>query len=129
MITILVVDDSPVIQRLLGHILRANGYAVHMAANGNDALALLRDQVIDIAIIDLAMPEMDGLTLLRLIRADPHMHRVGLVMLTASGLDQDRIAAQEAGVNEFLTKPTSSRDLLATVERLLEQHPGQFVEI
>lgn len=127
--TILVVDDSPVIQRMLGHMLRANGYAVRTATNGSDALVLLHDQAIDVAIIDLAMPEMDGLTLLRLIRADEQMQSVGLIMLTASGLDQDRIAAQDAGVNEFLTKPTSSRDLLATVERLLDPHPEQLVDI
>jgi len=62
---------------------------------------------------------MDGLTLLRHIRADQRLSKLLLIMLTASGQEQDRLNAQAAGVNDFLTKPTSSRELLATVSRLL----------
>jgi len=119
MATVLVVDDSPVSQRLLGYTLQRHGYTIIAAGDGVEALALLKQNQVDLVISDLAMPEMDGLSLLRHIRADQRYHDLRLIMLTASGQDQDREAAQAAGANDFLTKPASSRDLLATVGRLL----------
>ena len=120
MATILVVDDSPVSRRLLGYTLQHNGHTVLAAADGYEALSLLQNSPVDLVISDLAMPEMDGLTLLREIRADRRLEALRLVMLTASGQDQDRLEAQIAGADDFLTKPSSSRDLLATVSRLLD---------
>ena len=117
--TILVVDDSPVSQRLLSYTLQHNGYTVVTASDGREALSVLGSRGIDLVIADLAMPEMDGLTLLREMRADQRYRSMRMVMLTASGQDQDRIDAQAAGANDFLTKPSSSRDLLATVGRLI----------
>jgi two-component system chemotaxis response regulator CheY len=72
-------------------------------------------------IADLSMPEMDGLTMVRHVRAGSSHQQMPVIMLAASGEDQDRIAAQASGANDFLTKPASSRDLIATVERLLGQ--------
>jgi CheY-like chemotaxis protein len=119
MATILVVDDSPVSRRLLGYTLQQDGHTVALAGNGFEALELLQRDPADLVIADLAMPAMDGLTLLRRIRADQRLGGLRLVMLTASGLDQDRLDAQVAGADGFLTKPTSSRDLLETVKRLI----------
>jgi CheY-like chemotaxis protein len=119
MATILVVDDSPVSRRVLGYTLKHNGHLVLDACNGQEALDLLGEQLVDLVITDLAMPEMDGLTLLRHIRGDERLQDTKLVMLTASGQDQDQRDALVAGANDFLTKPASSRELLATVGRLL----------
>lgn len=120
MATILVVDDSAVSRRMLGYTLQNDGHTVVLACDGHEALALLEQQHVDLVIADLAMPGMDGLTLLARIRADQRLNKLRLIMLTASGQDQDRLDAQLAGASDFLTKPTSSRDLLATVNRLLE---------
>ncbi len=117
--TILVVDDSAVSQRMLGYTLQRNGYAVLTASDGLEALELLGKHPIDLVISDLAMPEMDGLSLMQALRADARFDAVQLIMLTASGLEQDCQAAQAAGISDFLTKPTSTRDLLATVQRLI----------
>jgi CheY-like chemotaxis protein len=119
MATILVVDDSPVSRRLLSHALRQTGHAIVAATDGNEALTRLAEAPIDLVIADLAMPEMDGLTLLHHIRAADALHNVRVMMLTASGQEQDRLAAEAAGANGFLTKPASSRDLIAAVDRLL----------
>lgn len=119
MAMVLVVDDSPVSQRLLSYTLQRAGYTVVMASNGCEALDILQDQPVDLVISDLAMPEMDGLTLLEAIRADQRLRALQLVMLTASGQEHDRSLAQAAGASDFLTKPTSTRDLLATVGRLV----------
>lgn len=118
--TILVVDDSAVSQRLLTYTLQRNGYTVVTASDGCEALGVLANTEVDLVITDLEMPGMDGLTLLREMRADRRFQTLRMVMITASGQDQDRIDAQAGGVSDFLTKPSSSRDLLATVSRLLD---------
>jgi len=120
--TILVVDDNPVNQRLLHHRLSSSGYQVLIAGNGVEALSILKtsaDQTIQLVILDIAMPEMDGLTLLGLMRSDERFRRLPVVMLTASGQDADRQAAEGQGANAFLTKPVSSWELTETVQRFL----------
>jgi DNA-binding response OmpR family regulator len=119
MSTILIVDDSPVIQRLLSLTLQRAGYHMLAVSNGYEALELLSATPIDLAIVDLAMPEMDGLTLLQAIRAGAQHSYLPVIMLTASGQDQDRLTAREAGADDFLTKPASSRVLIETVNRLI----------
>ena len=116
---ILVVDDNSSVQRVLNYTLSRAGYQVVTIGDGAQALEHLHNNTIDLAIIDLAMPGMDGLTLLKHLRADAKMHDLPIVMLTASGMDQDRIAARQAGADAFLTKPASSRELLDTVGGLL----------
>jgi len=116
MATILVVDDSPVSLRLLGYTLQRCGYTVVTASHDGEALERLADMPVDLVIADLSMPEVYGLALLR---ATERYRALPLVMLTASGQDQDRLMAQAAGANDFLTKPASSRELIDTVGRLI----------
>jgi CheY-like chemotaxis protein len=118
--TILVVDDSPMSQRLLGYTLSRCGYTVITAGHGREALERLAEAPVDLVIADLAMPEIDGLTLLRLLRADGRYRDLPLVMLTASGHDEDRLMAKAAGADDFLTKPASSREVIETVGRLTQ---------
>lgn len=122
MTSILVVDDQMVMQRVLGHTLRHAGYTVEIAAGGAEALELLDEERFDLAIIDVSMPGMDGITLVRHIRARPDTQAIPIIVLTASSQDDDRIAARQAGANTFLTKPTSSTDLLDEVSELLERY-------
>jgi len=119
MAIILVVDDQPVTQRLLSAQLRKNGHLVETASGGREALERLQEAAFDLAILDIAMPEMDGLTLLKLLRADPRYAALRIVMLTASGQDEDRETAQAAGADAFLNKPTSSWELAETVNRVM----------
>lgn len=117
--TILVVDDYSVTQRVLGHILRLGGYTSLGAINGIEALEILEEEEIDLVICDIAMPEMDGITLLRKIRADARFQHLPVIMLTASGQDDDRVIAEDAGASGFLTKPTGSDELLNVVSEFL----------
>ncbi|WP_129672335.1 response regulator [Candidatus Chloroploca sp. Khr17] len=119
MATILVIDDSSVIRHLLSHTLKHNGHHVITLACGDEALGLLETETVDVVIADLEMPSMDGITLLKHIRSGERTCEIPLLMLTASGNEQDREDAQAAGANGFLTKPASSRDLVTAVERLL----------
>jgi CheY-like chemotaxis protein len=119
MASILIVDDYAVTQRVLGHILQHAGFTVYGAFNGVEALEMLDDVSVDLVISDIAMPEMDGLELLRRIRNHPELGDLPVIMLTASGQDEDRVLAEEAGANGFLTKPASSAELLDAVGNFL----------
>jgi CheY-like chemotaxis protein len=119
MATVLVVDDQPVIQRVLGAQLRKNGHDPETCGCARDALVRLCEIPFDLVILDIAMPEMDGLSLLRLLRQDPRFATLPAIMLTASGQDEDRAAAFAAGASAFLNKPTSSWELAETIDRVL----------
>lgn len=119
MAQILLVEDNPVIQRMYSHMLRRNGYTVVIAENGMAALAQIEAAPFDLVIADLTMPEMDGIELIQRMRSDQRFQQVPVIMLTASGQDEDRQRAHAAGVNDFLTKPSSSLEFLAAVKRLL----------
>ncbi|NWJ95799.1 MAG: response regulator [Chloroflexi bacterium] len=118
--TILLVEDSPVTQRILSLILEKNGFTVISAFNGLEALEALDQISVELVLCDVGMPEMDGLTLLKRLRADEHYKFLPVIMLTASGQDEDRIAARAEGANYFLTKPSSSKELLDTVNQVLD---------
>jgi CheY-like chemotaxis protein len=119
MATILVVDDYSVTLRVLGHILEHGGYDVLTAGNGMEALETLAEMPVDLVISDIAMPEMDGLSLLRNLRADERFESLPIIMLTASGQDEDRRVAETTGANGFLTKPVGSAELLDAVGRFV----------
>ena len=121
MATILVVEDHAVTQRVLSKRLRDAGHTVVTATNGVEALEVLDEYPVDMIISDIAMPQMDGLTLLRRVRADERFAGVPFVMLTTSVLDQHRQEAQQAGANGFLEKPVSSWELEAMVKSLLHE--------
>lgn len=117
--SILVVDDYVVTQRVLSTQLRKGGYEVTTAGSGSEALFYLTERKFDLAIIDVAMPEMDGIMLLEKLRKERNEKKLPVIMLTASALDEDRIRAQAAGATDFLTKPISSWELLEVVHRQL----------
>lgn len=119
MTTILIIDDDPNNQRILSYTLRKAGFTVLLASNGQSGLDILRSSQVELAILDLSMPVMDGLSLLRLIRADQNLTSLPVIILTASGDDQEIAIAAQIGVHAFLTKPSSSRVLLDTVEAAL----------
>jgi len=121
MATILVVDDYSTSQRLLGFILRQNDHTVVTAIHGLGALEQLAARSIDLVITDLSMPEMDGMTLLQELRANPRFQNLPVIILTGSAYAQDNTRAKAAGATLFLTKPVESEELIAMVNRLLTE--------
>jgi two-component system, chemotaxis family, chemotaxis protein CheY len=124
MATILVVDDYSTSQRLLGFILRQNNHTVVTAIHGLSALEHLAKLSIDLVITDLSMPEMDGMTLLHELRADPRYLNLPVIILTGSAHEQDNARAKAAGATSFLTKPVESEELISMVNRLLAHGPA-----
>jgi DNA-binding response OmpR family regulator len=121
MATIMIVDDYPVTQRVLTYQLYKTGHQVITANNGREAIESLVDLTIDLMIVDLAMPEMDGLAVLRYLRADSRFYTLPIIMLTASGKEQDRVLALSEGVDAFMTKPASCWELSDTIANLLAE--------
>jgi adenylate cyclase len=115
--TVLAVDDQPTNLRLLDAVLTPRGHRVLTAASGAAALAMLETEDVDIVLLDILMPEMDGYEVCRRIRSIPATEFLPVVMITASGSEQ-RLAALEAGADDFVTKPFDKSELLARVASL-----------
>jgi chemotaxis protein histidine kinase CheA len=116
----LVVDDSVSVRRATEAFLRDLGCEVEGAGDGLEALARLRRRVPDLALIDLEMPRMNGVELVRAMRADPALHRVPVIMITSRASAKHRRVALDAGVDVFLTKPYGEDELAGEVRRCLE---------
>ncbi|CAN5229113.1 hypothetical protein BH11ACT6_BH11ACT6_57720 [soil metagenome] len=116
-VTVLAVDDQPANLRLLDAVLTPRGHRVLTASSGAAALAMLAAEDIDLVLLDIVMPEMDGHEVCRRIRSTPVTEFLPVVMITASGTDQ-RLAALESGADDFITKPFDKSELLARVASL-----------
>ena len=121
--TLLVVDDEPHMRRLLQFALAKTGARVLLAANGREALAQAQSAKVDLIVIDFMMPDIDGFATLRQLRLDPRYARLPAIMLTSRGQTELRDAAEEVGVDLFLTKPFSPIELAREVQRLLAPAP------
>jgi two-component system KDP operon response regulator KdpE len=115
---ILVVDDEPALRQFAQRNLLARGFEVHVAANGLEALALVSTQSLDLIILDLMMPSMDGLEATRRIR---QRSGVPIMVLTALDEEKDKVAALDLGADDYLTKPFGVEELLARVRALLRR--------
>ena len=115
---ILVVDDLPQNVRLLEAVLAPRGYTVVQATSGHEALQRVASEPIDLVLLDIVMPEMDGYEVCRTLRADPATRFLPIVMITASG-EQEKVVAIESGADDFIAKPFDHAELLARVGSLL----------
>ena len=115
---LLVVDDDEAFRGLLDDLFRTRGYAVHGAESGKAALALLREMTFDLLIVDLRMPVMDGIELIRQAK-DLHPD-VRILVLTAYGDKRSAVEALRLNVTDYLEKPVESEVLVSTVERALK---------
>jgi response regulator RpfG family c-di-GMP phosphodiesterase len=114
------VDDEPMNLELLEAILMPEGYDVITAAGGSDALVKLKHGDVDLVLLDVMMPGMDGYAVCRLIKASPETSRVPVIMITALSSKEDRIKSIEAGAGDFITKPFEKIEVLTRIKKLLE---------
>lgn len=115
--TVLAVDDQPANLRLLDAVLAPRGYDVLTAAGGSEALDVLEQQAVDVVLLDVQMPGMDGCEVCRRIRQDPRTEFLPVIMITAGAAAQ-RLEGLEAGADDFITKPFDTAELLARVRSL-----------
>lgn len=115
---ILVVDDEPAVTALLAYNLRKAHYEVLVAADGREALQLAREASPDLILLDLMLPEVDGLDVCRELRKTSS---VPIIMITALGEETDRVVGLELGADDYVTKPFSVRELMARIKAVLRR--------
>jgi two-component system response regulator ResD len=116
--SILVVDDEPTITEVVSRYLERAGYATRVAADGPDALRLAGEALPDLVVLDLMMPGMDGLEVMRRLR---ERERVSVILLTAKGEHSDRIIGLRLGADDYVVKPFSPAELVARVDAVLRR--------
>ncbi|MFH0847690.1 MAG: response regulator transcription factor [Chloroflexota bacterium] len=118
----LVVDDEPAVRRLLRVALESQGFAVFEAASGQDAVSGAAAHKPDLVILDLGLPDIDGVEVVRLLR---QWSRIPIIILSVRGSEKDKIAALDAGADDYLTKPFGMGELIARLRAALRRaaHP------
>ncbi|MBN9406904.1 MAG: response regulator transcription factor [Burkholderiales bacterium] len=122
---LLMIEDDARLAAMVGEYLRQSGYGVAHAGDGESGLAMLQDAPVDLVVLDLMLPGIDGLEVCRRIRALPgDAARVPVLMLTAKGDPMDRIIGLELGADDYLPKPFEPRELLARIRAVLRRRQG-----
>lgn len=118
---VLVVDDFESMRRIVGQLLREMGFRdITLADDGATALALLRQDDFGLLLTDWHMPQMDGLELVRAVRADPRLNAIPILMVSAEATREQIIEAVRAGVNGYVVKPFTPQILSAKIGKLFE---------
>jgi two-component system chemotaxis response regulator CheY len=117
--SILVVDDFSTMRRIISNVLRQLGYEnIIEAEDGTKALAVLETQPVDFVITDWNMPQMSGLDLLKAIRANKDKKHIPVLMVTAEAMQENIIAAAQAGVNNYIVKPFDAKTLSEKINKI-----------
>lgn len=129
---ILVVEDEKNIRELIEFNLKNAGFKVTKAADGREALAKLSSEI-DLVVLDLMLPEVDGMEVCRHIRHDDNLKKIPIIMLTAKGEEVERILGLEMGADDYMTKPFSPRELIARIKAIFRrikelQNSGEMLE-
>ena len=119
---ILLVDDEPDILEFLGYNLKKEGYQVFSASNGKDAIQLARVEIPHLVLLDVMMPEMDGMETCRQMREIPALKNTIISFLTARNEDYSQIAGFEAGADDYVSKPVRPRVLASRIKALLKRN-------
>ena len=117
---VLVVDDEPDLIHILEFGLKAAGYQVDVAADGQEGLKKARETKPDIILLDLMLPKLDGYKVCRLLKFDERYRQIPIIILSARTQEGDQTLAKEMGANRFVTKPYEFGEILAHIEALLK---------
>ena len=126
---ILVVDDDRILRSVLKHSLEQRGYQVTIVNSGTDALKAFNQDVPDIIVSDVSMPEMDGFEFCRQLRSQPSGKLVPFIFLSAKSELEDKIQGHSIGADDYLTKPFEMKELLAKIDALIERSRRVHAEI
>lgn len=116
---VLVVEDEKAISDLIAFHLEQSGFEPVVAGDGKRALSLTRDRLPALVVLDLMLPDMDGLDILKIFRGEERSARLPVILLTARAEEADRILGLEVGADDYVVKPFSPRELMLRVERLI----------
>ena len=119
--TIAIVEDEANIVELIKYNLDREGYKTISANNGRRGLELVKQELPDLVILDLMLPELDGLSVCKQLRAEPQTKSIPIIILTAKSEEADRVLGLEMGADDYVTKPFSPRELVARVRAVLRR--------
>jgi len=126
---ILVIEDEPKTGDYLQRGLSESGFTVHLARNGRDGLFIAREEEIDLVVLDVMLPRMDGWQVLEALRGDPATEQIPVLFLTARDEVEDRVRGLELGADDYLVKPFAFVELLARIRTLLRRGPVREEEL
>jgi len=126
---VLIVDDDPDIVRLVRYNLSHSGYEVQSAGTGREALELVQKQPPDLVVLDVMLPDVDGLEVCRTLRQQPSSRRIPILMLTARGEEIDRVVGFELGADDYVAKPFSPRELVLRVKSILRRSGADRTDV
>lgn len=118
---ILVVDDESDVTDLVSYHLKAKGFVVQALNDPNRSVGTARSFMPDLVILDVMMPELNGLQICRMLRADPTLNRVPIIFLTAKAEENDRVQGLELGADDYISKPFSVKELILRVQTILRR--------
>lgn len=118
---ILVVDDEPDVADLVAYHLKAKGFSVETVNDPNRSIGTARTFLPDLVILDVMMPELNGIQICRMLRADPKLQAVPVIFLTAKVEESDRIQGLETGADDYICKPFSTKELVLRVQTILRR--------
>ena len=121
--TVLIVEDEPAILRALTFLLSRANFDVRVARDGEEAIEAIEEAPPTLVLLDVMLPKRNGLEVCEFIRANPAWNDLRIIMLTAKGSDEDREKGLAMGADAYLTKPFSTREVLAQVQRLVSLGP------
>ena len=124
MAKVLVIEDEPDLQQVLTYNLRSAGHEALSAGRGADGLRLARAEAPDLILLDLMLPDLAGTEVCRALKDDPTTRAIPVVMLTARGEEIDRVVGFELGVDDYIVKPFSVRELLLRIQAILRRASG-----
>jgi two-component system alkaline phosphatase synthesis response regulator PhoP len=122
--SVLIVDDEPNIVLSLQFLMKKAGFDVRIARDGEEALAEIARAAPDLVLLDVMMPKRDGFDVCQTVRANPAWQGIRIVLLTAKGRDVEREKGLALGADDYVTKPFSTRDVLARIEKLVPPRDG-----
>ncbi|MDP1558884.1 MAG: phosphate regulon transcriptional regulator PhoB [Nitrosomonas sp.] len=118
---ILVVEDEPAIQELIAFNLKLSGYTVLRAENAEDAMAMIKEVLPDLILLDWMLPHMSGVEFASILRREVRTRTIPIIMLTARVEENDKIKGLEIGADDYMTKPFSPRELIARIKAVLRR--------
>ena len=118
---VLVAEDDRDIASLIAHYLQKSGWTVHVAASGDDALAYARRHQVDLVLLDVMLPGLNGIEVCRALRAEPATSATPIIMVTARAEETDRIVGLEIGADDYVSKPFSPNELIARIRALMRR--------
>lgn len=118
---ILVVDDEMDVTELLAYTLKAKGFVVETLNDPNRSIGLARSFLPDLVVLDVMMPDLSGIQICRMLRADPQLKKVPVIFLTARAEESDRIRGLETGADDYICKPFSTKELTLRIQTILRR--------